>query len=138
MFNHEFKLRPSLWYALLLLLFIIASLIITLLLPVPGWVRWPLLFLLFLYGMHLIRQHALLTAPDSILGFKKLDESRWQIVTRRAVYEGKLLSDSLVSQVVSVLRFSVAGKRAPISCVVWRNSLPSDEYRKMMVTVKQH
>lgn len=138
MFDHEFKLRPSLLYALFLLIFIIASLIITLLLPVPGWVRWPLLLLCFLYGMHLISHHALLTAPDSVLGFKKLDESRWQIITRRAVYEGKLLGDSLVSQVVSVLRFSVQGRRAPLSCVIWRNSLPSDDYRKMIVMVKHH
>lgn len=138
MFNHEFKLKPSLLYALFLLTFIITSLIITLLLPIPGWVRWPVLLLLFLYGIHLIRQHALLTAPDSVLGFKKLDESRWQIITHRAVYEGKLLGDSLVSQVVSVLRFSVQGKRTPLSCVIWRNSLPSDDYRKMIVLLKQN
>jgi hypothetical protein len=136
MFNHEFKLRPSLLYAFVLLLFIIGSLIITLLLPVSGWLRWPLLLILFLYGMHLMQQHALLTSPDSVLGFKKLDESRWQIITRRAVYEGKLLGDSVVSGIVSVLRFSVQGRRTPLSCVVWRNSLPSEDYRKMMTLVK--
>lgn len=133
----EFNIKPSVIYIVLLLSIIVTSLVMTLLLPFPAWARWPLLVLLSLYSISLMRHYALLTAPDAVLGLNKLDQSRWQIRTRQGVYEGNLLKDSLASQLVSVLRFRVAGKRAPVTCVIWCNSLPRDDYRRMLVLLKQ-
>ena len=134
--NHDFKIKPSIFYILLLMPVIAASLIITFLLPVANWIKWPMLVLFALYSVNLLRHHAFLRSGDAVVTLNKLDKKRWQVITRSATYKATLLGDSIVTQFVSVLRFAVPERRAPLVCIVWKDSLPAGEYRQLVVQIK--
>lgn len=72
----------------------------------------------------------------SITSLKHEGDGRWHVSILNKMVEAELLGDSTVTGIVSVLRFRIAGRRMPISCVVFKDSLQSGRYRQLLVILK--
>lgn len=134
--NHVFKLHPSRFYCLFLGLMLLGSGVIILLLPVVFWLKTLFLAVLIVYGIFLFQKFALLRAAFSVVGLQKQDGKQWRVETRTAVFDAVLRGDSTVTTLVSVLRFDVSGQRRPVVCMVFRDSLPAEEYRRLIGVIR--
>lgn len=115
---------------------LLASAVITWLLPLDLAVRILLFAALVIYSTTLLWRFALLKAKLSVLGFKKLEGKRWQVTLGACVKEGVLRGDSTVTNLVSVLRFDLHGIRRPVTAMVFRDSLSADDYRRMVGVIR--
>ncbi len=134
--NHEFKLHPSRFYCLFLVLMLFGSGIIIVMLPFSEWLTTLLLVVLSCYGFFLLYKFALLRAAFSVTALKKIDGKRWQVITRAGALDSILRGDSTVTTLVSVLRFDVSGQKRPLVCMVFRDSMPADDYRRLVATIR--
>lgn len=89
--------------------------------------------MVLIYGAYLL-QSALLRSTQSILGISKRGHG-WQVSNRVGEREASLRGDSTVTSLVSILRFKTADDYFPRSCVIFRDSLAQDEYRRLMVVL---
>lgn len=130
--NHEFNLHVSRFYCLFLALMLFGSSVIVVMLPLVWWQRAILFFVVIAYGAVIFWRFALLRAKNSIIRLRKIDEKSWQITTRSGVSEVMLRGDSTVTPVMSILRFEMAGKRQTLVSIIFRDSLPKSEYRRLV------
>jgi len=86
------------------------------------------------YGLKILWQYVLL--KNTIIGLRYHHVEGWKIQLRDEVFAAKLLGESTVSKWVSVLRFKVEEKYFKCSCVVWSDSLTSEEYRRLRVVAR--
>lgn len=134
--NPEFKLHPSIIYCVFLGLMLAGSGIILALLPFAFWLKALLFAVLCVYGVALFMRFALLRTQQAVIALKKLDGKSWQVVTRARVFDSILRGDSTITTLVSVLRFDVSGLKRPLVCIVFRDSLPADDYRQLVGVIR--
>jgi hypothetical protein len=134
--NPDFKLHLSKFYCLFLGTLLLGSALVIILLPLPYWLRVLLLAALLIYGSLIFRQYALLRGSFSVIRLKKMEEKRWQVITPSRVFECALRGDSVVTTVVSVLRFNIPGKHLPLVSVVFRDSLRAEDYRRLVAALR--
>ena len=111
---------------------LIGSGVIVVLLPRAWWLRCILFALLIGYGAVIFWRFVLLKSKDSIIRLKNLGEKRWQVTTNSDVFESLLRGDSTVTPVVSILRVDRPGRRLPLVSIIFRDSLPEGEYRRLI------
>lgn len=136
MLNLEFKLKPSKQYLTLLFTVFVISMVIVLTLPLEWWIKLIGLLCLFLYGGRILWQFGLLRSKHSIISIRHHSDGRWLLHTHKKVYEAELRGDSTVTGWVSILRFRILKRFWPKSCVVFRDSLRTDDYRKLLVVLR--
>lgn len=112
------------------------SAVIVCMLPVLIWLRLGLLVFLLAYGASIFWQYALLRAAWSVIAVKKLEDKRWQLTTRSDIQTAALRGDSTVTAYVSVLRFDIPERKKPLSCIIFRDSLAADEYRRLTGAIR--
>jgi hypothetical protein len=136
MSEHVFKLFPSKLYLLLIGTAIFASLLIVLCLSVSFWIKLPGFLLLLIYGVYLFWSRGLLRGKYAVTALDYAGDKRWRIYRENQQVDAELLGDSTVTGWVSVLRFRVRGQRWPVSCVVFKDALLADQYRQLLVVLK--
>ena len=134
----EFKLKPSRQYLILLISFLILSLWVAVMLPVSLWIRFAVAGLAAGYGAILLWQAGLLRAKTSIVSMRRLENGNWFLSTRSLQYEAEIRGDSTVTNQVSVLRFQPLQRWRPVSCVIFRDALPPEDYRRLVVVLRMH
>lgn len=134
--DREFKLFPSRFYCLFLALMMLGSAVIALMLPLQFWLRTLIFAFLIVYGARIFWQFALLRSKNSVIKMTKLTDKRWRLTTPGGVVEADLRGDSTITTVVSVLRFGISGSRRPLSCMVFRDSLRADDYRRLISIIR--
>ena len=110
--------------------------VIIVMLPFVIWLKMLLLAMLLGYGVFLMLKFALLRTAFSVTALKKMDEKRWQAMTRAGALDAKLRGDSTVTTLISVLRFDVSGQKHPLVSIVFRDSLPADDYRRLVGIIR--
>lgn len=126
--NHVFNLRPSKIYAFLISLIIITSMLIWVCLPISLTLKIAGLIVLPGYGIYLLRNRQLISAIKY--------NGEWSIARGKVMIEASLQGDSTVTAYVLILRFRVPGKKWPISSVIFRDALPGDQYRQLLVVLR--
>jgi len=136
MLDHEFKLKPSKHYIAWVSIILLASIIIMLCLQIE--VRYKLVSFMFVgvYGGYIIWKFVLLRSAKSIVSIRRHRDGRWRIYTPLHTYDAELRGDSTVTGLVSILRFRVAKRFWPVSCIVFQDSLEPDRYRQLIVVTK--
>lgn len=134
--DREFKLFPSHFYCLFLALMLLGSAVIALMLPVQFWLRTLIFAVLIVYGAQIFWRYAWLRSKNSVINIAKLTDKRWRLTTQGGVVDAVLRGDSTITTVVSVLRFDIPGSRWPLSCMVFRDSLRADDYRRLISTIR--
>lgn len=132
----QFIFKPSRTYQFLLVVVYAASMLVIALLAMPLMGKLPLLLALTAYMTWVFWHYGLLKAPLSIQCLRHVSDRQWVVVTRDNEVEAEICGDSTVTRWVSVLRFRVGGRKRPISCIVFNDSLAQDQYRKLMVAVR--
>ena len=126
MHNREFKLHRSKQYLGLTGFILLLSAAILLSLSISWWLKVSLLLLLCLYGRYITRYPALCA-----LRYNR--NKQWIMKTAESTCEAVLSGDSTVTQWVTVLRFHLNGSRLSRTCIIFRDSLPAGDYRRLMV-----
>ncbi|EKD70222.1 MAG: hypothetical protein ACD_46C00598G0003 [uncultured bacterium] len=135
MHNQEFNFAPSKQYLLLLTVVILISSIIIFLLPLL-WMQAILFITVIIYGGGAMWRYGLLRSKNSIISVRQTNDEKWLVTTNSNQYQAEILGDSTVTQYVSVLRFKIENHSLLLSCIIFRDSLKSDQYRQMMVAIR--
>lgn len=136
MLDREFKFKPSQRYITLLLSVVVISVIIMLFLPCTLWIKLIGLIGISTYGGYVLWRYGWLRSQHSILGIKQHPDDSWSLYTPDEIYAATLCGDSTVTSVVSALRFQVSGQWRQRSCIIFRDSLEQDQYRRLLVVLK--
>ena len=94
------------------------------------------LALIILYGAQTLWRYGFLRDTKSVQSIQMIEDKKWRVSFRNVVMTGELLGDSTVTSYLSVLRFKFDDRRYPVSCIVFRDSLPKDQYRDLIVTIR--
>ncbi|RDI42692.1 protein YgfX [Aquicella lusitana] len=141
----EFKLRPSRQYLALIGTVFLGSLGMVLLLPIEAWIKILICLLLFIYAGGVLWQFALLRSPHAVISLRQNQHGKWLLRTSLKVYEAELCGDSTVTPFVSILRFRLPKQGwsmlvpacfKPGVCIVFRDSLKQDDYRKLLIHLR--
>lgn len=134
--NLEFKLHPSKFYCFFLSFTLLMSVVIVIVLPIAVWLCAIMVAVLVVYGATIFWRFALLKAPLSIIRLRQREARNWQVTTNSIVTSAVLRGDSTVTTVVAVLRFDFASRTRPVSCMIFRDSMGAEEYRRLVGLVR--
>jgi len=132
----QFNFSISRQYLTLLLIVSFLSCSMIFMLTLPIIYKCIIMILLMAYLASIIWRFCLLRAASSIRGLRQLDGGQWLLQMRDAEIEGNLLGDSTITRWVSILRFRVANRYRPLSCIIFSDSLTSNSYRKLIVQIQ--
>lgn len=111
----------------------------------PWWLNFVLL--VTLYGLFMY-QHGLLYARHSVLALRALPEGGWMVTTSTERYHATLHPSSIVTPVLSFLRFQVDinrysqalqfkhKKEKAVVCLLMSDSVEAEEYRLLTVLAR--
>lgn len=136
--NHVFKLQPSKIYLILSGLVIILGLAALFFTSIPFWLKIILTIIFSIYGWHNLNVQGMLQGRDSLVSLRRLESGEWLVKTPTQEYTAELCGDSTVTHLVSVLRFKAPVARATFSSVIFSDSLPNDEYRRLLVLLRMY
>ncbi|HEX4044738.1 MAG TPA: protein YgfX [Gammaproteobacteria bacterium] len=147
-YNHEFILKPSRQYCIFFALLVGLSLIIFISLPLAWLTKGMGLFIQGSYSSYLFWRYVSLKSSRSIIGIKKQSDTHWLLIMPNGSYSAKLRGDSTITRWVSILRFNLMNNNDkannkeekyifwPVTCVIFRDSLATDYYRKCVVLLR--
>lgn len=129
-------IKPSLRFALLLLLFhaMVASVIFATAMPLVA--RLSMFMLILLSLLYYLARDALLLLPDSWSEFT-FDQGRVSVITRDGSgFSGEFAGRTIVSSHVAVLSVRREGRRKPVSRAILPDALDAGEFRKLCVRLR--
>lgn len=134
--QQQFKLQPSRYLAVILIVAHGAALAALLPLALPKWSKAALALLVLLdLGYHL-RRDAWLSAPSSGTALA-LEGDRVMLATRGGKQlSGKVLRDSMVTPFITVLNVLPQGARFARSVIILPDSLDAESFRQLRVWLK--
>lgn len=134
--QQQFKLQPSRYLAVILIVAHGAALAALFPLTLPAWSK-VVLALLMLFGLaYHLRRDAWLSAPSSGTALM-LEGDRVVLSTRGGKQlAGKVLRDSLVTPLITVLNVLPQGARFARSVIILPDSLDAESFRQLRVWFK--
>lgn len=136
MHNPDFKLKPSKIYLIFMTSLLLASAGIIYLLPILSIWRLLGLIVLTVYGGYIIWHFGLLRSDSAIISIRQEKDGRWYVKSRTQDLPAEILGDSIVTSLVTVLRLRLPNHWLPKSCIVLRDSLELDVYRRLLVMLR--
>jgi hypothetical protein len=121
--NIDINIYPSKQFRLLIAIVLIATLIIIFTLAISIWLK---LLLIVLAGSYSLLQHR---KPIIQLRFH---DDQWIIRDKTREYTAELCGSSTITKFCSILIFQIKNERFKRSCIIFRDSLQPDYYRKMI------
>lgn len=128
-------LTPSKQFIFLMLIMMFISIISVSFLNAMFLVKQLLIIIVLIYGSQVLWKYGLLQHKNSIIGLS-FNAEGWKVHLPGKVLLAELSGDSTRTKLVSILRFSIAGERLKRSCVIWRDAITQDEYRRLGVIAK--
>lgn len=95
-----------------------------------------LIAIVTLYTAWLTWRFILLGSLASLIGIKSIESDQWLIHTPYQNNQAILCGDSVVTAWIMILRFKIPGKFCGCSCVLFRDSLSSKAYRRLLVKLR--
>lgn len=134
--DREFKLKPSKLHCIGFSILWISSLLIILCLPISLMISVSGAFLFCVYSAYQFWRTLLLKHRESIISLRSLSDGNWLLNLANKEEKGILRGDSTITPFVAVLRFQIDNRRLPLTCLVFKDSLERDQYRQLLVIVK--
>ena len=125
----ESPLYLSRQFVLLHLIVLLGSLGVICYSSLPWLVKLILLVLSVLYSGFILYQ-------QQQWQFIQLDENGWQLQRGKERYAIDIAGESTVTSFVTVLRFRVPGNRFKQSCVIFKDTMEPEVYRRMVVCLR--
>lgn len=131
----DIKFKPSKLFILFFLLTIVASFAIVLTLP-PFPLKKTLLFtIIFSYGGYLFWNSVLLQGGYAILRLSYGPDG-WYLQDRIKTQQAELCGESTITRFLSILRFTVPGRRRKRTCLVFKDAIGQEYYRQLIVILR--
>jgi len=112
----------------------VMNLAILWLLPLSGGFKMALLLLYGAYTAYLLNEHYV----HNICRLKRREDGTWCWSNAKGTYEGALDPLSVLTPWVSLLRFNQHLTKKRMFCVIFRDSLPEDHYRRLLVVLRMY
>lgn len=135
--DQEFKLIPSKLYLVMMSMLLGSSALILLCLPISIWMKLAGMILLTIYAIVAMQRYAYLSSRQSIKAIQ-FDRTlkRWMVYTNADTYSTTLCGDSILTTWVMVLRFRLPNRWWPISCLIFKDSLTSQQFRELAILLR--
>lgn len=130
----DIKLQPSQQFKWFLILLTLSSILIIWFLSISIMLKLCLSFLSLAYGIYHYFRYGLLQHPHSIVGLK-LARKEWSVLDHAGYQSAILCGSSTITRRICILRFKVSGKKLKQSCILFRDSVQADQYRKIRLAV---
>ena len=131
----DIKLQVSKIFLSCTLAIFALSIAIVFSLPLLVGVKFLLILVVSAYGLIFVLPEVLLKKGTSILSMS-IDRTTWRIYDQLHGFSAELSGTSTVTTFVSVLRFKIPDQKKIRSCVIFRDSLPADQYRTLIVRAR--
>lgn len=135
MLEINIDLKPSKQFIFLMIVVIVGSLGNIYYVPLSFTIKLLLTVFTLSYGGFIIWKYGLLTHPHSIVKLVH-DKQGWQVREQRKFYPVKLSGDSTLTTHLCVLRFIIPNKRFKRSCVIFKDAVEQDQYRKLLIALR--
>ena len=138
MHNYVFDLKTSLCFLGLIFLGFISSIAVVSFVPIRIVPKIAFDVFIILYLTYIFWFDGLRHSPHSIIELQWRQPNQWflRMRARELLYEpAVLLPDSTITRWVSILRFKIPGQEKVRSCIVFRDSLVPDAYRRLVMRV---
>lgn len=130
-----FRLKPSYYLAILLLIIHGGAIACLWIVPWPWWAKLLLVVAALVSFMTLFRQHVLLNNPRSVIEFWQQKGGLWQFKDNLAeIKTAKLADNSICTRYFVLLNFYCFNKQQPksnISVLVLSDSLNDHDFRRL-------
>lgn len=134
MLDLAFKISKKYCSGVIVIFLLSVGIVFSLNLPII--IKFALAFAIIMYGIWIVWRFGLLRSKHSLIGIKHLTGKKWLLHTPHAVVQGILCGESTVTNLICILRFKISGKTFKKSCIILRDSLPNDAYRKLLVRLR--
>jgi len=132
----DIELKPSRIFLSLIGLVVVGSLGIAASLSIAWVFKIVIIISVLGYGTWILWVVGLMKGADSIVGLQLLSDGSYNLRYPLCIIEAEMKGDSTVTNAVCVLRFRVPGKRLKVSCVVFKDSVDRELYRKLLVWLR--
>lgn len=130
-----FRLKPSYYLAILLLIIHGGAIACLWVVPWPWWTKLLLVLAALVSFMTLFRQHVLLNNPRSVIEFWQQNGGHWQLKDNLAeIKTAKLADNSICTRYFVLLNFNCFNKQQPashVSVLVLSDSLNDHDFRRL-------
>lgn len=99
-------------------------------------IKLGLMVCLLAYAFSVIWRHVLFKSKLAVTSVEKMADTYWQVTTNTGVFIVSLRGDSVISPFLSVLRFDSERHKRPLACVLCRDSLAKDGYRRFVAVAR--
>jgi len=104
-------------------------------LPIFLSIKCVIALILILYSIAVLYSHGLLRHKKSIIAFSRTDKG-WTVKDATGFYAATLCGSSTVTTKLCILRFQMFEKRLKRSCIIFKDSVPEGEFRRLLVGVR--
>lgn len=95
-----------------------------------------LMTIVAVYGLKIITKDILLRNKASIIAIQKNTSREWLLQTNTRIVTANLLGESIVTPYLCILLFKTAFQKRAIPCIICRDSLGQENYRRLLVTLR--
>jgi hypothetical protein len=135
MLTTDINIRPSKIFSTLVVAVILSTLVIILTLPLHILWKLALIVVICSYGLMILKNECLLMGKHSIHSIF-LNNEGWWITMADVKTPAIVWGDSTLSAFASVVRFKIPASKRKYSCVIFRDAVPLDDYRRLMVLLR--
>ncbi len=136
MLDLEFKLQRSKQGIAFFLGLLLFSQIIVLSLTIAAWLKVLLMLWQTIYLGRILWSLGLGRGYPQLETIRRLTDGRWQLTMKNQRYDVVLRGDSTVTTLLSVLRFQLPQRYFCQSCLIFRDALTADDYRRLLVALR--
>lgn len=134
--NTDIHLKPSKQFILLIILIVMGGLVIIFSLQCGYWVKALLIIFVLIYGLQIFKSFGLYMGMNAIKGLRQIGDNNWLLLANQREIIGKLTGESTVTSQLCVLRFIIPGERSKLSCIIFKDSLDQEQYRRLLVWLR--
>lgn len=116
-------------------IFMAASLIMVSTLSISITLKICIFIGLIFYSIPTFRRHVFLTHKNAIVKIK-LNFKECVLTSRHHTFYCEIAGDTTLTQFVCILRFKAGEGRFKKSCIIFKDSLPEGQYRRLIVILK--
>lgn len=131
------KLETSKQFCLLLMTVVLASLNIIFLLKLAIIYKLFIVLSTLAYAGIIAHQFVFLRAKRALVNLISIESNELKLIDLKGkIIQARLRGDSTVSRWVSILRFDIPGERFAKTCIIFRDAIPANDYRQLLVYLK--
>ena len=134
--NTEIKIQPSRQFISLILVIVIGSISIICALGVGLLIKSFLLSMTIYYWHTIFYRYGILQHPQAWIKLNLNADGSCLVHQQRQQYEAQLSGNSIITNFVCILRFTLSEQQKKHSCLIFRDAIQPDLYRRLLIQLR--